>query len=128
MDDKLTVIDGAGSVQGKLNGRDARVLGRFDGELELAGKLQIGEGADVKAKVQADTAEIAGTYSGELHAKTVVLLEKAKVSGSIVTETLAVREGAQVDATISCGGRGKPGAAASRPPAPAGGAPGPGAV
>lgn len=108
MEDKVTIVDAAGSVQGKLTGRDARVLGRFDGEIELSGRLQIGEGGQVQAKVKVDVAEIGGVYNGELVARSVVLLEKASVEGSIATEMLTVRDGAQLNASVACGGtRGK---------------------
>jgi len=108
MDDKVTIVDAAGAVQGKLTGRDARVLGRFEGEIELSGRLQIGEGGKVQAKVKVDTAEIGGVYAGELVARSVILLEKASVEGSLTTEMLAVRDGAQLNASVACAGtRGK---------------------
>jgi cytoskeletal protein CcmA (bactofilin family) len=104
MDDKVTMVDAAGNIQGKLTGRDARVQGRFEGEIELSGRLQIGEGGQVQAKVKVDTAEIGGVYAGELVARSVILLEKAKVEGSLTAETLAVRDGAQLNASVACGG------------------------
>ena len=104
MDDKLTVVDAAGSIQGKLTGRDARILGRFDGEIELSGRLHVGEGAKVDGKVKVDTAEIGGEYKGELNARSVLLLEKARVEGALNTEMLAVREGAQLNASVTCNG------------------------
>jgi cytoskeletal protein CcmA (bactofilin family) len=116
MDDKLTVVDAAGSVQGKLNGRDARILGRFEGEIELSGRLHIGEGAKVDGKVKVDTAEIGGEYKGDLSARSVLLLEKARVEGALNTEMLAVREGAQLNASVTCNGARK---AAAPVPAPA---------
>jgi cytoskeletal protein CcmA (bactofilin family) len=104
MDEKLTVVDAAGSIQGKLSGRDARILGRFEGEIELSGRLHVGEGAKVDGKVKVDTAEIGGEYKGELNARSVLLLEKARVEGALITEMLAVREGAQLNASVTCNG------------------------
>src|SRR5262249_5446887 len=68
-----TLIDGAANVDGKLSGKDAQVQGRFTGEIELTGKLQLGEGAHVEAKVLADAVEIAGEFKGELVTRSLVL-------------------------------------------------------
>ncbi len=109
MEDKLTIVDAAARVEGKLTGRDARILGRFEGEIQLAGRLQIGEGAQVDGKVKADACEIGGRYRGQLEARSVLLLEKARVEGSLTSEVLSVREGAQLDGEVTAGaGRAKP--------------------
>ena len=83
MEDKLTIVDAAARVEGKLTGRDARILGRFEGEIQLTGRLQIGEGAEVNGRVKADACEIGGRYRGQLEARSVLLLEKARVEGSL---------------------------------------------
>ena len=54
----------------------------------------LGEGARVDAKVQADAAEIAGEFKGEIKARTVTLAEKARVEGNVDAQVLIVREGA----------------------------------
>jgi cytoskeletal protein CcmA (bactofilin family) len=109
MEEKLTIVDAAARVEGKLTGKDARILGRFEGEIQLTGRLQIGDGAEVEARVRAEACEIGGRYRGQLEARSVVLLEKARVEGSLSSETLAVREGAQLDGEVSTGaGRSKP--------------------
>ncbi len=109
MEDKLTIVDAAARVEGKLTGRDARILGRFEGEIQLTGRLQIGEGAQVDGKVKADACEIGGRYRGQLEARSVLLLEKARVEGSLTSEVLSVREGAQLDGEVTAGaGRAKP--------------------
>ncbi len=109
MEEKLTIVDAAARVEGKLTGRDARILGRFEGEIQLTGRLQIGEGAEVDGKVKAEVCEIGGRYRGQLEARSVLLLEKARVEGSLSSETLAVREGAQLDGDVTAGsGRAKP--------------------
>ncbi len=101
--DKPTVVDAEADLEGKLHGRDARILGRFRGEIELSGRLQVGPGARVEAKVKSDSAEIAGEYKGELSTRSLVLLEQAKVSGVLAAETLAVRDGAVVNANVAAG-------------------------
>jgi len=109
MEEKLTIVDAAARVEGKLTGKDARILGRFEGEIQLTGRLQIGDGAEVDARVKVEACEIGGRYRGQLEARSIVLLEKARVEGSLSSETLAVREGAQLDGEVTTGaGRSKP--------------------
>ena len=87
-DDKATIIDAQADVDGKLKGKDAHILGRFRGEVELSGRLVLGEGARVDAKVQVDAAEIAGEFKGEIKARTVTLAEKARVEGNVDAQVL----------------------------------------
>jgi cytoskeletal protein CcmA (bactofilin family) len=98
-----TQIDKQADVEGKLSGKDARVLGRFRGEIQLSGRLILGEESRVDAKVKADAAEIGGEFKGEITARSLVLLEKARVEGTIEAQTLAIREGAQVNASVNAG-------------------------
>lgn len=112
--EKPTVVDVEAQLEGKLQGKDARILGRFRGEIELTGRLHVGQGAKVDAKVRADSAEIAGSYTGEIAARSLVLLESASVSGTLSVETLAVRDGAVLNASVAAGrpAKGKPNAGA----------------
>jgi cytoskeletal protein CcmA (bactofilin family) len=108
--EKPTVIDAEADLEGRLQGKDARILGRFRGEIELTGRLHVGAGANVDAKVHVDAAEIAGEYKGDLSARSLVLLESARVTGTLAAETLAVRDGATLNAAVSAGKppKGKP--------------------
>jgi cytoskeletal protein CcmA (bactofilin family) len=54
MDEKPTLIDADADIEGKLLGKDARIVGRFRGDIDLSGRLQLGEGCRVDAKVRAD--------------------------------------------------------------------------
>jgi len=101
---EATVVDAKSEVQGKLTGRDARILGRFRGEIELTGRLETGEGSRVEARVKAETAEIGGVFSGEISVRRLTLLEKAQVDGKVRAEGLSVREGAQLDGAVEATG------------------------
>jgi cytoskeletal protein CcmA (bactofilin family) len=101
--DKATVIDSAAEIEGKLRGKNARILGRFKGEVELQGNLVLGEGSRVEATVMAESAEIAGDFDGDLVVKRLVLLEKARITGSVDAQALAVREGAVINGTVTAG-------------------------
>jgi cytoskeletal protein CcmA (bactofilin family) len=99
-----TVIDTKSEFQGKLTGRDARILGRLRGEIELTGKLETAEGSRVEARVKAETVEIGGQFDGELAARRVTLLETARVTGTVHSEGLCVREGALLDGAVDATG------------------------
>lgn len=101
--EKNTLIDADAEVEGKLLGKEARILGRFKGEIQLKGRLHVGEGARVEAKVVADSAEIAGEFSGEIKVQRLLLLEKAKITGTVDAQTLSVREGAEVNGSVNAG-------------------------
>jgi cytoskeletal protein CcmA (bactofilin family) len=115
-DTNLTLIDANADVEGKLKGKDARILGKFKGEIALSGRLFLGEGSRVEGKVVADAAEIAGTYKGELSVRSLVLLDKGRADGTLDAKTLAVREGAQLNGSVNAG-QGSPAQAAAAPPA-----------
>jgi len=120
MDDKGTLIDTDARFEGTLSGKDARILGRFKGDIEIKGRLVLGESSVVEAKVLADTAEIAGEFKGEIVAERLILLEKARVSGTFDAKVLSVHEGAQMNGGVSAGERAKAAAPAVAPqPKPA---------
>jgi cytoskeletal protein CcmA (bactofilin family) len=98
-----TQIDKQADFEGKLAGKDARILGRFKGELQLSGRLTIGDESRVEAKVKADAAEIGGDFKGDISVRSLVLLEKARVEGTIDAQVLSVKEGAQLNATVNAG-------------------------
>jgi len=102
-DDKSTFIDAQADVEGTLKGKDAQILGRFRGEVNVSGRLVLGEGARVDAKVAADAVEVAGEFKGEIKARAVTLAEKARVEGTVDAQLLVVREGAQLNGAVSAG-------------------------
>jgi cytoskeletal protein CcmA (bactofilin family) len=112
---KATLIDAHADVDGKLKGKDAQILGRFRGEIEVTGRLVLGEGSRVDAKVVTDAAEVAGEFKGDITAKSVTLTEKARVEGTLEAQVLVVREGAHLNASVNAGAAGKP--KATPPPA-----------
>ena len=104
--DKPTVVDAHAVFEGKLKGKDVQILGKFKGEIELSGRLMMGEGSRVEAKVTAEQADIAGEFNGDLKVKNLILLEKARVEGTLEAQNLAVREGAQLNGSVSSGSGG----------------------
>src|SRR5688500_11429070 len=98
-----TSVDADAEFEGILSGKDAQILGKFKGEIMVTGKLVIGEGARVDAKVTADSIEIAGAFKGDLSTRALVLLDKGRVDGSVETKTLSVRDGALLNGAVNVG-------------------------
>ena len=131
MENNSTVIDAQTDIEGKLRGKDALVLGRFRGEIEISGRLVLGEGARVEATVVADAAEISGELKGDVKARSLILAEKAKVQGTVDAGVLVVREGAWLSGSVAAGEKKDPPPATMSAPfkpgaGPGGGAPTPG--
>jgi cytoskeletal protein CcmA (bactofilin family) len=101
--DEATLIDAAAVVEGRLTGRDARVLGRFKGDVKLEGRLVLGVGARLEANVEAASAEIGGSFQGELHVQQLTLLETANVEGSVNAKALSIQEGAVINGSVNSG-------------------------
>jgi cytoskeletal protein CcmA (bactofilin family) len=107
VENNATVIDAQTDVEGKLRGKDALVLGRFRGEIEISGRLVLGEGARVEATIVADAAEISGELKGDVRARSLVLAEKARVQGTVDAGVLVVREGAWLSGSVAAGDKEK---------------------
>jgi cytoskeletal protein CcmA (bactofilin family) len=118
--ERSTVIDSNADVEGKLRGKDAQILGRFTGEIELSGRLVTGEGSRAQARVTADVAEIGGEFKGELKVRSLVLLEKGRIDGDVEAQNIAVRDGAQLNGSVNVGGAPRHAGVAVPVPRPAG--------
>jgi cytoskeletal protein CcmA (bactofilin family) len=92
-------------VSGQLSFQGpARIDGRVDGEIQCQGKLTIGEGAEVRAKISAQTVVIRGRVEGNVTAKEKVeLLAPARLYGNIDSPGLIITEGVVFDGDCSMG-------------------------
>jgi cytoskeletal protein CcmA (bactofilin family) len=81
--------------QGKLTFEgEARIAGRFTGEILSKGRLQIDDGAHVQAEIAAGTVVVSGEIVGNIKAGSVVELRaSAHVKGNIETPALMVEKG-----------------------------------
>jgi cytoskeletal protein CcmA (bactofilin family) len=96
-----TVLAPGCALSGRVSGRDLDVLGRFEGELELSGRLRLAPGSQVKARVRADLVEIEGDFEGEVRAGTLRLGESAHAHGLFLADRIAVREGAWFEGGVN---------------------------
>ena len=92
-------------VTGQLNFQGAaRIDGIVDGEIQCQGKLVIGEGAEVRAKIIGQTVEVHGRVEGNVVAKErLELVAPARLYGNIVTPRLTITEGVVFDGDCSMG-------------------------
>lgn len=75
--------------------RDLRVEGEVKGTIECEGNLFVAEGANVSAKIQAESISVAGELQGEIACRgRLQILPSGRLRGKITTETLVVNEGA----------------------------------
>ena len=102
-DNSLMVIRGnAARLEGKFSIADSiEVECEVNGELEVGGKLVIGEQGRVTADVNTVDAVIRGSFSGTMHASgSVEIAATGRVSGSLYTSELIIAKGAAFTGTV----------------------------
>ena len=78
-----------------------RIDGALEGEIHTDGGLLVGSDARLKAKITAGTVVCHGTITGDIEAKTkIVLCAPAVVDGSLVTPMLSIEEGVVFNGTL----------------------------
>lgn len=104
------------SVKGKVSGSgNLIVMGRVEGEFDLAGELVVAPAAVLEAELRAERMTVSGKVTGNLTARGKIHLEKsAIVGGRMVAERLSIAEGAVFNGEIEM----KPAVAAPAAPAP----------
>jgi cytoskeletal protein CcmA (bactofilin family) len=84
---------------------DMRVTGNLDsdGEIQVDGSIEgdirtkillIGQGAEIKGEIVADSVHVHGTIHGQIKARSVVLAKSAHIVGDILHEHLSIEKGA----------------------------------
>ena len=94
---------GAGlSFRGELSGEgDFHIAGRFEGEINVTGRVLVGEGADVDANINARAIVVGGTVRGNLSAATrVEILPTGVLTGTLKTGSFSAADGAEVKGEI----------------------------
>ncbi|NVK04894.1 MAG: polymer-forming cytoskeletal protein [Flavobacteriia bacterium] len=87
----------------KSNG-DIRIDGVVKGNVNISGKLVIGEKGKVEGEVICANATVSGLLKGKAEVKELLTLtETAVVKGDVVTGKLAVQPGAELTGTCSMG-------------------------
>ena len=102
-DDKDTFLDQNAVCEGKLEGSNITLRGRFKGKLRVSGVLRIADGSDIDATVNAGRVEIDGRFQGDIRADSLQLFAQGRASGKFRAKTLTVKEGAKLDGELEIG-------------------------
>ena len=96
-----SVISSDMRIVGDLKSRgETQIDGIVDGDIH-SNVLLIGETAQIKGEISADTVRIHGTVNGEIKAKTVVLASTAHVVGNILHENITIDKGAHLEGHLT---------------------------
>ena len=83
---------------------NARIDGTVEGEIQCQGKLIIGEGAEIRAKISGKVVVIQGRVDGNVAAtERIELAAPARLHGNINTPRLIIAEGVVFDGDCSMG-------------------------
>lgn len=78
---------------------DIQVDGTIDGNVKT-GMLTVGEEAQVRGEIEADSVRVCGSVSGRIQARKVEIVKTAKVVADIAHETLSIEAGAFVTGNL----------------------------
>ena len=89
-------------IKGNVSGEGSLIIvGSFEGEFELKGRLQVAQGARIKGDIKATDIYVNGEIDGALTASEKVHLDTtARIKGGIATPRLSVLEGAKFDGKL----------------------------
>lgn len=89
-------------LRGEVSGEgDFQILGKFEGEINVTGKVFVAEGAQVDANINAAAIQIGGVVRGNLSATTrVEILPSGVLTGSLKTGSFSAADGASVKGEI----------------------------
>jgi cytoskeletal protein CcmA (bactofilin family) len=99
-------IFGAGvTIEGKIEGdADVRIAGKFKGEIQVKGDLNIEKGAHLAAKITAANVTIGGQLDGNVVASAQVkLLESGQLVGDLKANSLIVAAGSRMRGHVEFG-------------------------
>lgn len=79
---------------------ELHVDGRIEGDIACASLVQ-GEASVLEGAVSAETARLAGTLTGSITARDLVILRTAHIKGDVHYEALTIEQGAVVEGQFS---------------------------
>src|SRR5258708_9235547 len=100
----LTVLASGTAVSGRVAGRDLDVLGQFDGELELSGRVHVAAGSQVKGRVRANRVEIDGDFEYEVRTEALRTAVGASAPGRLFAARSATLHGSPPNSALTPSG------------------------
>lgn len=103
----MTTIGASLTINGQMTSReDITIHGRVIGEIAVEqGALVVAPSAKIDARIRATRLTIHGTLAGDIAAERIELADTASVSGTLLSPTVVMREGAVFNGAIAVGGR-----------------------
>ena len=94
-------------IKGNVSGEGSLIiLGSFEGEFNLKGRLKVAQGARIKGDIKATDIYVNGVIEGAVTASEKVHLDNtARIKGGIATPRLSVLEGARFDGEVQMSNR-----------------------
>ena len=94
---------------------DLQIDGRIDGDVHCGG-LTTGPEGRIKGNVIAQSARLSGTIEGGVTVRNLIVAAKARITGDVAYETIAIENGAHIDGRLKYTPAGvEPSAATSAP-------------
>lgn len=97
---------GAGlTIEGKIQGAGhLRLAGRFEGNVQVQGDLNIEPGAHISGELRADTVRVGGEIHGNIHASSQVqLMPSGTLIGDLTAGSLTVAAGSRMRGKVEFG-------------------------
>ena len=104
--DRRESVFGPGvTIEGKIEGDvDLRIAGKFKGDIQIKGDLNIEKGARLAAKINAANVIVAGELEGNIVASSQVrLLESGQLVGDLKATILTVEAGSRMRGHVEFG-------------------------
>ena len=89
-----TVVGANTSMKGDVRSSGGvRIEGDFEGTIEIAGNLVIGESSKVVAQISAHNVQIQGAVQGDVTARRLEILDTGKLWGNIQVDSFVLDDG-----------------------------------
>lgn len=96
-----TIIGPTASFRGTIQADSSiRIDGVFEGDIETAGNLIIGEQAKIVADITAHNVSISGAIKGDISANRVEVLETGRIWGDLTVNSLTLDDGGFVSGQV----------------------------
>jgi cytoskeletal protein CcmA (bactofilin family) len=97
-----TVIGSTASFQGTVQADGSiRIDGVFEGTIETAGNLIIGDQAKILADIVAHNVSVAGAVKGNISANRVEILESGRIWGDLTVNSFTLDDGGFVSGQVN---------------------------
>jgi len=102
VDPGRAVLGGGLALRGEITGEgDFHIYGRFEGEIDVSGRVVVSEAAQVDANINAASIVIAGKVRGNLSASTHLdILPTGVLTGTLKAGSFSAAEGSSVKGDI----------------------------